>query len=87
MTTTPRTPNHWPRMQIRGARRRHLAAERFTTRTVLPYARMQTLDGDIASFVALADYEQGSFRLTITTVKDGFGRPVPSADRVRVAAA
>ncbi len=79
----PRHPLHWPRMKIRGRRRRALAAERVAIRAVyfMPVVAVGFSADSLqvtALAVAAGDRLPGhhSMRFETMRIVDGFGRPV-----------
>jgi len=71
-----RTPVLWPRMKVRGARRRALVAMRLTRLVIIPYAMpFKQSDGSVR-FKAVSKPMQGAMRLEYRTTHDGYGRSV-----------
>ncbi len=79
MSRRPRTPVHFPRMRVRGARNRQKVALRRETKTVLPFARLIQSNPFSIEFSALAAWEPGAYRLESSVFHDGYGRQVGSA--------
>lgn len=76
MSTRPRNPVNWPKMKIRGAKRKYLANLRQQS---IVWARAfidgrVTVDGGYETKFRLDP--RGDFILKMTTTRDGFGRAV-----------
>ena len=79
-----RHPVLWPRMKIRGAYRKWLAAQRIETVYIIPHA-VSTVDTNsrvvagmpvATTFRAASEGTPGAVRLELRTWRDGFGRSV-----------
>lgn len=81
MAATPvsrrsRHPLFWPRMKIRGAYRKWLAAQRIEHKLILPHAQMtQEKEGGTYKTTFTAGTEGGHY-LVVSYWVDGFGRRV-----------
>jgi len=80
---TPRHPVLWPRMKIRGAYRKWLAAQRIETVYIMHHA-IPTVENNsevvagmpiATTFHAGVEGTPGAMRLELRTWRDGFGRP------------
>ncbi len=84
MSTTPRTPVHFPRMKVRGHRNRAKTAERHTTRMVFPNAVLTGIEDGAYTFAVTAPpLEQPAVKLPSYVIvseetRDGWGRKVAS---------
>lgn len=80
MSTESRHPIYWPKMKIRGHRRRALAAERRprVVKYAFPHAHITFSDGGReGTLIAHAAVSGGDpLVMTSTTFVDGFGRTV-----------
>lgn len=94
MKRRPRTPSYWPRMKIRGKRRRRLAAIRrellmfFPSGHVMnwgPYAGGVDVTLGLDGGQPPADGASPSFAISIRSVRDGFGRSVKATPRPKPA--
>ena len=69
----PRTPVHWSRMKVRGARRKQKTAERITHRTELMVVPTSRADGRY-TFRMARPGEPGAMLMVATQRTDGWGR-------------
>lgn len=76
MSSKARTPVNWPRMKVRGARRRRLAAERREVRTYFPALVVTGAKGGAYTFSAPPPGTPGTMKAVIVQHLDGYGRAV-----------
>lgn len=80
MSSKARHPVLWPRMKIRGKRRRRLAAERLETRYLIPHAHVTDQDdGSVTLGIGKPPPPAAAaagYTIVVSNWHDGFGRPV-----------